>query len=114
MNLREREREIEIGRIVKRLSEQTRGFEKPKMVLIGGYALRAFTTFSRYTRDCDFVLRSLKTGTWTGFEISVQGYERGYLRETGHPWIHEVHKAAWRRRKDINRFHGGRGAWKDR
>lgn len=27
------------------------------MVLIGGYALRAFTSFSRYTRDCDFVLK---------------------------------------------------------
>jgi hypothetical protein len=25
--------------------------------LIGGYALRAFTSLSRYTRDCDFVLR---------------------------------------------------------
>lgn len=53
MNLRE----VEIGRLVRYLSDQTGGFENPKMVLIGGYALRAFTTFSRYTRDCDFVLQ---------------------------------------------------------
>ena len=45
MNLRE----LEIGRIIEHLSEQTDGFEKPKMVLIGGYALRAFTSLSRYT-----------------------------------------------------------------
>ncbi len=53
MNLRE----VEIGKIVRYLSDQTDNFENPKMVLIGGYALRAFTLFSRYTRDCDFVLK---------------------------------------------------------
>ena len=53
MNLRE----VEISRILRRLSDQTSGFENPKLVLIGGYALRAFTSFSRYTRDCDFVLQ---------------------------------------------------------
>jgi len=53
MNLRE----TEIGRIVRHLSDQTDGFENPKLFLIGGYALRAFTSFSRYTRDCDFVLQ---------------------------------------------------------
>lgn len=53
MNLRE----VEIGRIIRCLSDQTGGFEDPQLVLIGGYALRAFTTFSRYTRDCDFVLQ---------------------------------------------------------
>ena len=51
MNLRE----TEIANLVKLISDQTDGFENPKMVLIGGYALRAFTTFSWYTRDCDFV-----------------------------------------------------------
>lgn len=58
MNLRE----VAIGKIVRYLSECTSGFEDPKMVLIGGYALRAFTSFSRYTRDCDFVLG--KTQGW--------------------------------------------------
>jgi hypothetical protein len=52
MNLREEE----ISRIVEQLSKQTAEFETPKIVLIGGYALRAFTSLSRYTRDCDFVL----------------------------------------------------------
>jgi len=53
MNLREEE----IGRIIEQLSRQTNGFENPKMVLIGGYALRAFSSLSRYTRDCDFALK---------------------------------------------------------
>jgi len=58
MNLREEE----ISRIIEQLSKQTRGFENPKIVLIGGYALRAFTSLSRYTRDCDFVLK--KSNGW--------------------------------------------------
>lgn len=58
MNLRE----AEIASIVRLLSDQPDGFENPKMVLIGGYALRAFTAFSRYTRDCDFVLK--KSENW--------------------------------------------------
>jgi hypothetical protein len=58
MNLREEE----IGRKIELLSKQTKGFDDPKMVLIGGYALGAFTSFSRYTRDCDFVLR--KSDGW--------------------------------------------------
>ena len=45
MNLREEE----ISKIIEHLSKQTDGFEKPKMVLIGGYALRAFTSLFRYT-----------------------------------------------------------------
>jgi hypothetical protein len=53
MNLREEE----ISRILGQLSKQTDGFENPKIVMIGGYALRAFTSLSRYTRDCDFVLK---------------------------------------------------------
>lgn len=52
MNLREEE----ISRIIEQLSKQTSEFEDPKIVLIGGYALRAFTPLSRYTRDCDFAL----------------------------------------------------------
>ncbi len=58
MNLRE----VEIAKIIRFLSDQTGGFETPKMVLIRGYALRAFTSFSRYTRDCDFVLK--KDASW--------------------------------------------------
>jgi hypothetical protein len=58
MNLREEE----ISRIIEQLSKQTDGFENPKIVMIGGYALRAFTSLSRYTRDCDFVLK--KSDGW--------------------------------------------------
>jgi hypothetical protein len=58
MNLREEE----ISRIIEQLSKQTHGFENPKIVMIGGYALRAFTSLSRYTRDCDFVLK--KSDGW--------------------------------------------------
>ena len=58
MNLREEE----ISKIIEQLSKQTNGFDNPKMILIGGYALRAFTSFSRYTRDCDFVLK--KSDGW--------------------------------------------------
>ena len=47
MNLREGE----ISKIIEHLSKQTGGFDNPKMILIGGYALRAFTSFSQYTRD---------------------------------------------------------------
>ena len=55
-------REEEISRIIGQLSKRTDGFENPKIVLIGGYALRAFTSLSRYTRDCDFVLK--KSDGW--------------------------------------------------
>lgn len=52
-------REEEISRLIEYLSRQTDGFENPKIVMIGGYALRAFTSLSRNTRDCDFVLTKL-------------------------------------------------------
>jgi len=55
-------REEEIAKLIEYFSKQTDGFEKPKIVTIGGYALRAFSTLSRYTRDCDFVLK--KTNGW--------------------------------------------------
>jgi len=58
MNLREEE----ISKIIEQLSKRTDGFQNPKIVLIGGYALRAFTSLSRYTRDCDFVLK--KSDDW--------------------------------------------------
>ena len=86
MNLREEE----ISKIIEQLSKQTDGFDKPKMILIGGYALRAFTSFSRYTRDCDFVLK--KSDGWNldkiqkmlSKEMSAETFEKrdsyGFLR----------------------------------
>lgn len=86
MNLRE----VEIGKIIEHLSEKTDAFENPKMLLIGGYALRAFTSFSRYTRDCDFVLK--KSDGWNidkiqkmlSKDMSAEAFEKrdsyGFIR----------------------------------
>ena len=52
-----RRREEEILRALKHLSEKTDGFSKPRLLLIGGYALRAFIPLTRFTRDCDFVTK---------------------------------------------------------
>ena len=56
-------REEEIERLIEYFSSHTDGFENPKTVMIGGYTLRAFVPFSRYTRDCDFVLK--KSDGWS-------------------------------------------------
>ncbi|MBI3413002.1 MAG: nucleotidyl transferase AbiEii/AbiGii toxin family protein [Candidatus Aenigmarchaeota archaeon] len=50
-------REEVIADLLNRLAEKSHGFSSPKLVLIGGYALRAFVPLSRSTRDCDFALR---------------------------------------------------------
>jgi len=52
-----KKREKELLTAVKRLLKGTEGFTDPKLVLIGGYALRAFIRFTRFTRDCDFIVR---------------------------------------------------------
>ena len=86
MNLREEE----ISKIIDLISKQTDGFDNPKLILIGGYALRAYTSFSRYTRDCDFVLK--KSDGWNldkiqqmlSNEMSAEAFEKrdsyGFLR----------------------------------
>jgi hypothetical protein len=86
MNLREEE----ISAIIEQLSKRTQEFENPKIVLIGGYALRAFTSLSRYTRDCDFVLK--KSDSWNldkirkllPKDLSTEAFEKkdsyGFLR----------------------------------
>lgn len=50
-------REQEIQRAILHLSEKTKGFANPELVMIGGYALRVFIGLSRFTRDCDFALK---------------------------------------------------------
>jgi hypothetical protein len=55
-----RKREEEIYSLLEFISGKTEGFSKPKLIVIGGYALRAYIPFIRYTRDCDFVLRKAK------------------------------------------------------
>ena len=54
--------EEEISNSLVFLSERTKGFTDPKLTMIGGYALRAFIPFSRFTRDCDFAL--MKRDGW--------------------------------------------------
>lgn len=54
-----KKREEEILKTVRNISEKTKGFTSPKLVMIGGYALRAFIKFSRYTRDCDFIVKKM-------------------------------------------------------
>ena len=70
-----RAREEEIARLIELISKKSNGFEEPKLILIGGYALRAFVPFTRSTRDCDFVLQ--KRNGWHLDEI------RGWFDEDG-------------------------------
>jgi hypothetical protein len=81
-------RENEIADIVERLFIKSEGFTKPKLILIGGYALRTYIPFSRYTRDCDFALRKKngwhldKIKDW--LDLSVEAFRKenryGFLR----------------------------------
>jgi len=68
-------REEEILNSLVFLSERTKGFTNPELIMIGGYALRAFIPFSRFTRDCDFAL--MKRNGWDidrVKEILPEGY----------------------------------------
>jgi len=85
-----KKREEEIGKLLEFLSQKSAAFTKPKLVLIGGYALRAFVPFSRYTRDCDFALRKRngwaldQIKKWLSKDTSVESFEKrndyGFLR----------------------------------
>jgi len=71
-------REEEISNSVAFLSERTKGFTDPELMMIGGYALRAFIPFSRFTRDCDFAL--MKRDGWNVDRIK-EILPEGYLVE---------------------------------
>lgn len=73
-------REEEIGKLVLLLSEKSHDFTKPKLVVIGGYALRAHLSFSRYSRDCDFVL---KKGLETVDKWRPKGIQLETMQEDG-------------------------------
>jgi len=83
-------RENEIARLVRLIDEKSKKFEEPKLILIGGYALRAYVPFARATRDCDFVLQK-KNGwnldeikNWFSKDIVIEVFEKldvsGFLR----------------------------------
>lgn len=85
-----RVREEEIAKLIEFISFKSRGFDEPKLVLIGGYALRAFIPFTRSTRDCDFVLQKRngwhldEIRKWFDRDIDIDAFEKkdrsGYLR----------------------------------
>ena len=78
-------REETIAEILQKLSSLSENFSEPKLILIGGYALRAYINLSRYTRDCDFVVREKyleQIKDWLGLSAEAfhQEKEHGYLR----------------------------------
>ena len=82
-------REQRIAELIEILRKKSRNWKKPPIVVIGGYALRAYIPFSRYSRDCDFALpkgRGWKIDTvekwFTGMtvEANEKGDGFGYLR----------------------------------
>lgn len=85
-----RKREENIAELIEIISKKSANFTKPKMILIGGYALRAFVPFSRFTRDCDFVIKK-KNGwnldeirNWLPKDVVVESFEKknhyGFMR----------------------------------
>ncbi|MEM3571955.1 MAG: hypothetical protein QW589_08540, partial [Candidatus Bathyarchaeia archaeon] len=62
--------------------EKSNGFENPKLVLIGGYGLRAFIPFLRSTRDCDFALRKGngwyldEIKKWLANDVLIENFEK--------------------------------------
>ena len=85
-----RMREEKIFSYLESISQKTEGFSNPKLIVIGGYALRAYIPFSRFTRDCDFVMK--KEDDWKideikkllSKEINIETFEKkdgyGFLR----------------------------------
>lgn len=82
-------REREIARLIEVVRNKSKNFTKPKLILIGGYALRAFVPFSRYTRDCDFALKKDnwhidKIKNWFEKDVFIEAFEEredyGFLR----------------------------------
>ena len=54
------DRERRIGELILIVGKKTHGFIKPPVIVIGGYALRSFLPFTRYSRDCDFAIPKAK------------------------------------------------------
>jgi len=73
-----KKREEELLKAILYLSERTESFTNPKLILIGGYALRAFIRFSRFTRDCDFIVK--KENGWN-LDGLKEGLPEGYSVE---------------------------------
>lgn len=74
-----KQREDGIAKLVGLLSGKSGSFAKPKMVVIGGYAMRAFVPLSRFSRDCDFALGTglNRVKGWMPEEVRLEAFERG-------------------------------------
>jgi len=77
-------REEEILKALKHLSKRTNEFSNPRILLIGGYALRAFISLTRFTRDCDFALKGEKRWAidWIRY-LLPEGFSIEYLEKRG-------------------------------
>lgn len=74
-----KQREEGIAKLVALLSRKSASFSKPKMVVIGGYAMRAFVPLSRFSRDCDFAIgRGLdRVKAWMPEDVRLEAFVRG-------------------------------------
>lgn len=85
-----RKREDITADFIEIVSERTKKFTDPPITTIGGYALRAYVPFRRYTRDCDFVILKRdgwqidSIGKWFSGRMSEEAFEKhetsGFLR----------------------------------
>jgi hypothetical protein len=94
-------REDRIYEIIDLISKKSKKFTKPKIITIGGYGLRAFIPFSRFTRDCDFVLKRNEKGwnldqikNWLPKDISVEAFKK----EQDHVFLRVIKPIKFQRR----------------
>lgn len=86
-------REECIGALLDRVREHSRGFTRPAIVVIGGYALRAYIPLTRYSRDCDFALPKSnewaidRVQAWLD-DLAVEAKEQ----EEGHAYLHLIQR----------------------
>ncbi len=94
-------REQRIAELIQLLQRKSQNWQRPPIIMIGGYALRAYIPFSRYSRDCDFAIpkgRGWKIDTIEKWfpSMTVETKEKrngfGYLRliELLRPGKHKV------------------------
>lgn len=75
-------REDELGKLIEFMSEKTNDFTKPKLILIGGYALRKYIPESRFSKDCDFVFKSVEgvdiwaIRGWANKELQIGAFKK--------------------------------------
>jgi hypothetical protein len=73
-----KKREEELLKAIQGLSEKTEGFTNPRLILIGGYALKAFIKFSRFTSQ---VIRKMfkAAAGWISYVLMACAFTVQYL-----------------------------------